>query len=90
MGCLGRRLRTDLSRPFRAAYARWREAEARLAGGVDAEALAALRAAHAAALALGAARLVEEVEALATWYRADLLPTVVERTRGLPLSRSTT
>ena len=76
----------DLSRPFRAAYARWREAEARLAGGVNAESLTALRAAHAAALALGAAKLVEEVEALATWYRADLLPTVVERPEGDPLA----
>ena len=51
----------DLRRPFRAAYARWREAEARLAVGVSADSLGALRSAHAAAQALGARRLVEEV-----------------------------
>ena len=68
----------DLRRPFRAAYARWREAEARLAVGVSADSLGALRSAHSAAQALGARRLVEEVETLARWYRADLLPAEVE------------
>jgi DNA-binding CsgD family transcriptional regulator len=68
----------DLRRPFRAAYARWRDAEARLAVGVSADSLGALRSAHSAAQALGARRLVEEVETLARWYRADLLPAEVE------------
>ncbi len=30
--------------------------------------------------------MVEEVESLATWYRADLLPAVVERPEGDPLA----
>ena len=77
---------TGLGRPFRSAYARWREAEARLAGGVNADSLGALRGAHAAAVALDASRLVEECESLATWYRVDLLPAVVERPEGDPLA----
>ena len=76
----------DLRRPFRAAYARWREAETRLAVGVSAESLGALRSAHAAAQALGARRLVEEVETLARWYRADLLPAEVEELSEDPLA----
>jgi DNA-binding CsgD family transcriptional regulator len=76
----------DLRRPFRAAYARWREAEARLAVGVSADSLGALRSAHAAAQALGARRLVEEVETLARWYRADLLPAEVEERSDDPLA----
>ncbi len=75
-----------LGRPFRSAYARWREAEARLAGGVNADSLGALRGAHAAAVALDASRLVEECGSLATWYRVDLLPAVVERPEGDPLA----
>ena len=61
-----------LDRPFPAAYALWREAEVRLARGVSAPAIAALRAAHAAATSLTAGRLVAELEALARWYRLDL------------------
>ena len=44
----------------------------RLARGVSAPAIAALRAAHAAATSLTAGRLVAELEALARWYRLDL------------------
>ncbi len=76
----------DLRRPFRSAYARWREAEARLSAGVSADSLGALRSAHAAAQALGARRLVEEVETLARWYRADLLPAEVEQRSDDPLA----
>ena len=47
-------------------------------GGRSADSLGALRSAHAAAQALGARRLVEEVETLSRWYRADLLPAEVE------------
>lgn len=65
-----------IGRPFPAAYAGWREAEALLADGVSAAATAALRRVHAQARELGARRLEEEVESLARWYRLDLLPTV--------------
>lgn len=63
-----------IDRPLPAAYARWREAEARLTVRVDAASTASLRDAHAAALELGGARLTSEVESLAKWYRVDLLP----------------
>ena len=49
------------------------------AAGVGAAAIAPLRAAHAAARELGAARLVEEAENLARWYRIDLLPDAPDR-----------
>ncbi|WP_161962276.1 helix-turn-helix transcriptional regulator [Nocardioides speluncae] len=65
---------TAIDRPLPAAYARWREAEARLIARVDAASTASLRDAHAAALELRDARLTSEVESLATWYRVDLLP----------------
>lgn len=65
---------TKIGRPLPALYARWREAEARLTCGVGAESVAVLRAAHDEAAALGAARLVQELDALARWYRVDLLP----------------
>ena len=67
-----------LGRPFPRAYARWREAEARLDSGVDAAAIDALRDAHTAALGLGAARLVQECERLAGWHRIDLVAEPVE------------
>lgn len=65
-----------IDRPLPAAYARWRETESLLACGIDADSIAALRAVHATARDLGSARLVEEIENLATWYRVDLLPVV--------------
>ncbi|HEX5089361.1 MAG TPA: AAA family ATPase [Nocardioides sp.] len=73
---------TEVRRRFLSAYARWREAEARLGAGVDAEAVAALRAAHDAARSLGAVRLVDEVETLARWYRIDLLPPASQMPAG--------
>lgn len=65
---------TAIDRPLPAAYARWREAEARLTARVDAASTVSLRDAHATALELGGARLTSEVESLAKWYRVDLLP----------------
>jgi DNA-binding CsgD family transcriptional regulator len=58
---------------YPAAYARWREAEARLASGVgraDAEVL--VRDAHAVVVELGARPLRDELEALARRARIDL------------------
>ena len=68
----------ELGRPVPAAYARWREAEARLDAGVDATSQAVLRDAHRAALELGFTQLVVEVERLAGWYRVDLLPVLAQ------------
>ena len=65
---------TKIGRPLPALYARWREAEVRLACGVGAESVTVLRAAHDEAVALGATRLVHELDTLARWYRVDLLP----------------
>ena len=62
-----------LAEPYPAAYARWREAEARLAAGGDrAAALRALGTAFATATQLGAAPLVSEIEALARRARLRL------------------
>jgi DNA-binding CsgD family transcriptional regulator/tetratricopeptide (TPR) repeat protein len=72
----------ELRRPVPAAYARWREAEARLDAGVDATSQAALRDAHRAALELGFTQLVVEVERLAGWYRVDLLPVLAPPAAG--------
>jgi DNA-binding CsgD family transcriptional regulator/tetratricopeptide (TPR) repeat protein len=68
----------DLGRPIPAAYARWREAEARLDLGADVHATAAVRAAHAAAVEVGATRLAGEVRRLAGWHRVDLVAPVVD------------
>jgi DNA-binding CsgD family transcriptional regulator/tetratricopeptide (TPR) repeat protein len=71
-----------LNRPFPRAYARWREAEARLDSGVDAAAIDALRDARTSALAMGATRLVQECERLAGWHRIDLTPAEVAAEPG--------
>ena len=61
--------------PYTAAYARWREAEARLAARGDRETAArALRAALAATRQLGAAPLEREIVALATRARLSIEP----------------
>jgi DNA-binding CsgD family transcriptional regulator/tetratricopeptide (TPR) repeat protein len=61
------------STPLQAAYARWRWAEALLAGGGGRDAAAAaLRAAREGASGLGAGALVDEVDALARRARIDL------------------
>ena len=63
----------QLERPFDAAYARYRQAEALLAaGGSRQQAETALRAAHQTTVALGAAPLRREVELLAQRGRLRL------------------
>jgi DNA-binding CsgD family transcriptional regulator/tetratricopeptide (TPR) repeat protein len=62
-----------LERPFEAAYARWRQAEALLAVGAPRQqAEAALRPAHQTAVMLGAAPLRREIELLAQRGRLSL------------------
>jgi DNA-binding CsgD family transcriptional regulator/tetratricopeptide (TPR) repeat protein len=62
-----------LQRPFEAAYARFRQAEALVAGGAARQqAEAALRAAHHTAVVLGAAPLRREIERLAQRGRLRL------------------
>jgi DNA-binding CsgD family transcriptional regulator/tetratricopeptide (TPR) repeat protein len=62
-----------LGEPYPAAYARWREAEALLLGGLARDRVeASLRAAHRTAVGLGAAPLLAEIEALARRGRLDL------------------
>jgi DNA-binding CsgD family transcriptional regulator len=59
--------------PFRDAYARWRLAEAMLAGRAPrADAAGPLREAHAAAVSVGAELLRQEIEALARRARIEL------------------
>jgi DNA-binding CsgD family transcriptional regulator len=59
--------------PYRAAYARWRQAEAALASGRDRpQATAALAAAHATATSLGALPLLDEIVRLARRARIEL------------------
>jgi DNA-binding CsgD family transcriptional regulator len=60
------------STPYQAAYARWRQAEAAIAGRERAQATAPLRAAHAVAVTLGAEGLRAELEALARRARIAL------------------
>ncbi|MDT4996418.1 MAG: hypothetical protein QOD45_486 [Pseudonocardiales bacterium] len=73
-----RRRWSELDRPFAATYAQWREAEARLRAGMDADGIAALRGAHDAARRLGAERLALELDALARWYRVDLVDEIAQ------------
>jgi DNA-binding CsgD family transcriptional regulator len=63
----------QLSQPYPAAYARWRQAEALLGGrGSRAEATSVLRSAYRTTQRLGAAPLRRELEALARRARIDL------------------
>ena len=65
----------QLGRPYPAAYAQWRHADALLASGAGAgPAAEPLRAAHAAAARLGAAPLRAQLEALARRARISLTP----------------
>ena len=65
----------QLGRPYRAAYAQWRHADALLAGGAGTgPAAEPLRAAHATAVRLGAAPLRTQIEALARRARISLTP----------------
>ncbi|HEY4276699.1 MAG TPA: AAA family ATPase [Conexibacter sp.] len=61
-----------LERPLRAAYARWRLAEAAVALGDRERATAAVRAACATARAIGASWLQRELEALAARARLEI------------------
>ena len=61
-----------LGQPYQASYARLREAQARLATGERRASAAALRAAHGAAVELGAVPLRRELEALAKRARIAL------------------
>jgi DNA-binding CsgD family transcriptional regulator/tetratricopeptide (TPR) repeat protein len=65
----------QLRRPYPAAYAQWRRAEALLTSGAGADPAAGpLRAAHAAAASLGAAPLRTQLEVLARRARISLAP----------------
>ncbi len=70
---------SEVGRPFRAALARWREAEAAEASGDRDPASQALREAHGIASRLGAGPLVGQLEALARRLRVRLAASV----RGL-------
>jgi DNA-binding CsgD family transcriptional regulator len=61
-----------LGEPYPTTYARWREAEALLLGGVRERVEPLLRAAYATARELGAAPLCDEIEALARRGRLNL------------------
>ena len=70
----------ELERPYVAACARWREAEAAILGGDRATATRALQAAYATASRLGAGPLREALDALGR--RARISPTAVEASAG--------
>jgi DNA-binding CsgD family transcriptional regulator len=63
-----------LSRPYEAAYARWRQAEALLATKAPKPAASALREAHRVTIQLGEKPLRQEIERLAQRARIDLTP----------------
>ena len=76
---------TSLDQPYPAAYGRFREAEAVLAGRArSTRAAAALRAAHHAALRLGAEPFRGDVVALAQRARLDLSPPAAGPARTPP------
>jgi DNA-binding NarL/FixJ family response regulator len=70
--------------PFKAAYARWRQAEAALARRDRAQAERALHAAHPTAADLGAQALQAELEALARRARIELPTGTEEPAAGEP------
>ncbi len=73
----------SLGQPFPAAYAYWREAEARvMSKQVGHRPVSAVRRAHAMATELGAAALVAEVENLARWGRIQLGPAAAVEDAG--------
>jgi DNA-binding CsgD family transcriptional regulator/tetratricopeptide (TPR) repeat protein len=76
-----------VERPPLAAYCRWREAEALVAGGASrTEASVPLRESHAVAARIGAKPLLRELELLAQRARLDLAPPEAEspdRRQGL-------
>jgi DNA-binding CsgD family transcriptional regulator/tetratricopeptide (TPR) repeat protein len=64
----------DLGLPWYVAYARFREAEAHVAGGAYTDAAEPLRAAHSAAATMSARPLLDDAAALARRARIDLEP----------------
>jgi DNA-binding CsgD family transcriptional regulator/tetratricopeptide (TPR) repeat protein len=67
-----------LSRPYEAAYARWRQAEALFATKAPRAAASLLRQAHQATVQLGERPLRHEIERLAWRTRIDLQPSSTE------------
>ncbi len=78
-----------LGQPYPAAYARWREAEALLAGQAPRpQAAAVLRHAHQSAGGLGATPLRREIQGLARRARIDLAPPPARTRAGPPAEPS--
>jgi DNA-binding CsgD family transcriptional regulator/tetratricopeptide (TPR) repeat protein len=75
-----------LSRPYEAAYARWRQAEALLASKTPRPAAAVLRQAHRTASELGAGPLQREIKRLAQRARIDLTPPTTTVNKAAPSS----
>jgi predicted ATPase/DNA-binding CsgD family transcriptional regulator len=78
-----------LSRPYEAAYARWRQAEALLASKTPKPAATVLRQAHQTADDLGAGPLRREIELLAQRSRIDLTPPTTMVNKAAPPSPAT-
>jgi DNA-binding CsgD family transcriptional regulator/tetratricopeptide (TPR) repeat protein len=78
-----------LSRPYEAAYARWRQAEALLAARAPKAAASALRQAHQTTVQLGEKPLRQEVERLAQRARIDLMPRANPKDITTPSSPAT-
>jgi DNA-binding CsgD family transcriptional regulator/tetratricopeptide (TPR) repeat protein len=78
-----------LSRPYEAAYARWRQAEALLASKTPKPAAAVLRHAHQTAGELGAGPLQREIERLAQRARIDLTPPTATVNKAATASAAT-
>jgi len=74
----------ELERPYQAAYARWREAEAAAAAGDRERAASAAAVADAVSRTLGARWLTEEVEALAARARLTLTPATAGASPSAP------
>jgi DNA-binding CsgD family transcriptional regulator len=79
----------ELSRPYEAAYARWRQAEALLASKTPKAAASVLRRAHQVTVQLGERPLRHEIERLAQRTRIDLQPSGTQVKPAVP-SHATT
>ncbi len=77
------------SSPYRAAYARWRQAEAALAVRDRPQAVRAIHASYATARDLGAENLQTEIEALARRARIELTADLREPNGGVPAPDTT-
>ena len=78
-----------LSRPYEAAYARWRQAEALLASRTPKPAATVLRHAHQTASELGAGPLRREIDRLARRARIDLTPPTATVNKAVTLPAAT-